>query len=655
MGRNHYRGHQSYGGNRGNGSEGRRYDGHDDRDGNNGSNRGNRVWTRGGGGGGGVIHNRLGPRQVNFEDDGPRGGGISKRNRGGKNSNRNIHIVLPEDDEDMNNREAHGGEQAGRARPSYISRRGNRVSFPGGRNRTCRGPGRIPPGIIAGRAGTSINNVFSWQKVVLKNGSKYDKIVLLKELLAKSNTKFIPICYTKQGMNTYFFLEDGQAARALKDLDKQLEMPDGYQLGITVERSTPPNMPLTDELVEKIKVVMSKRYIQEHKALNLKSFHLDEDFAGESFYAPLWRSNVMNKVLTVIADHIPELYALDLSSNKLNSMSLEFFSTFKSKVTNMRILHLADNKMMDVRGLERMKGMELIELKLTGNPLVDKLGSSYTSSIRKIFPSLQKLDDRELPKEIGFEEDDEETKTKGVPASIQKYVKNSEAEKIVLTFLEQYIKLYDSESRQPLLDAYHDEAVMSLSAFGRHDLLPAYIPESRNLKRVEYEKKRHDLLRRGKLAIVAFLAKLPKTEHDITTFTLDVPFCSANLMTFTVTGLFRERDTKLKESIRHFNRCFIVVPQGAGFSIINETLYISTATDLSTRKAFVTPPPAPVAPALDDATKQTLSAAFSEKSGMNLEWSVKCLEQNSWDFDKSAAVFSEAKKLGKIPDEAFLK
>ena len=61
-------------------------------------------------------------------------------------------------------------------------------------------------------------------------------------------------------------------------------------------------------------------------------------------------------------------------------------------------------------------------------------------------------------------------------------------------------------------------------------------------------------------------------------------------MTFTVTGLFRERDTRLKECIRHFNRffqhrrhvseyniisrCFIVVPQGGGFCIINETLFI---------------------------------------------------------------------------------
>ena len=48
------------------------------------------------------------------------------------------------------------------------------------------------------------------------------------------------------------------------------------------------------------KVVMSGRYIVENKALNLAAFHADEGFAGEAFYAPLWRSNVMNKVQSAV-------------------------------------------------------------------------------------------------------------------------------------------------------------------------------------------------------------------------------------------------------------------------------------------------------------------------------------------------------------------
>ena len=218
--------------------------------------------------------------------------------------------MLPDDDLDMDRR----GDQAGRARPPSYRGRGSRGDR--GRMRYGGGPGR---GITVGES----SGVFSWHKVILKNGTKYDKIVLLKELLARSETKFIPICYSKQGINTQFYLEDAAAARALRELDKKLEMPDGFPLGINVDRSTPPNMPISDELVEKIKLVMSKRYFVANKALNLSAFHigdcslkmqylenskfLDEDFAGESFYAPLWRTNVMNRVLMVIQDNIPEV------------------------------------------------------------------------------------------------------------------------------------------------------------------------------------------------------------------------------------------------------------------------------------------------------------------------------------------------------------
>ena len=165
-------------------------------------------------------------------------------------------MVIPEGDETMGGDER-TGVQAGRGRPL----RGMR----GGKYRGVRGgPGRTPPGYQVGRHANA-QAFFSWNKVILKNGSKYDKIALLKELLARANLKFIPICYTKLGMNTFFYLEDQAAAKALKDLDKKIEMPDGYPLQISIERSTPPNMPLTDELVEKIKVVMSDRSISRYQ------------------------------------------------------------------------------------------------------------------------------------------------------------------------------------------------------------------------------------------------------------------------------------------------------------------------------------------------------------------------------------------------------
>ena len=380
----------------------------------------------------------------------------------------------------------------------------------------------------------------------------------------------------------------------------------------------------------------------------------------------------MNKVMTVVVDNIPEVAAMDLSNNKLSNSSLEYFSSFKNKLSALRILYLENNKITDTRNLQRLKGMSIEELKLTGNPLVGSLGSSYTESIRKIFPSLKILDDKELPPIIGFDEDEAKTSS-DCPSTVAKFVKNPAAEETVVNFLKVYFQIYDSDKRQDLLVAYHDSATFSMSAWGSREQLPVYIPDSRNLLKVDYEKKRHDLLKTGKLGVVAFLEKLPKTEHDMNTFTLDVPFSTESMMIFTVTGCFRERGTK-QTGIRHFTRyhitdfiilltshfllrCFIVVPNGDGFNIINETLYVAQATDLTKRKAFVnetaTSTPSTSTPAVDESTKQSLALSFSQKSGMNLQFSGQCLEQNNWDFDKAAGAFSEAKAKGLIPPEAF--
>lgn len=48
------------------------------------------------------------------------------------------------------------------------------------------------------------------------------------------------------------------------------------QLTIIVKWSPAPNLPINDELKEKIKLVMSRRYDAMTKVLNLSQFHLDE-------------------------------------------------------------------------------------------------------------------------------------------------------------------------------------------------------------------------------------------------------------------------------------------------------------------------------------------------------------------------------------------
>lgn len=138
----------------------------------------------------------------------------------------------------------------------------------------------------------------------------------------------------------------------MQDLDKKIELPDGFDLVISMERTIPPNMPVSKEMIEKIKVVMSERYNASTSALNLNAFH--NSFSGTDFYVPLNRTNILTKVVEIIADHIPEVKAIDLSNNRI--MTLDALVGFKNKLKELNILYLKDNKLTDLRGLEKLKG-----------------------------------------------------------------------------------------------------------------------------------------------------------------------------------------------------------------------------------------------------------------------------------------------------------
>ena len=198
-------------------------------------------------------------------------------------------------------------------------------------------------------------------------------------------------------------------------------------------------------------------------------------------------------------------------------------------------------------------------------------------------------DGNKLSKLITFEEDEAAAsggiRTKDLPCVKMMSVRE-EAIPLIKTFVAQYFTTYDSDNRgESLAMAYHENATMSMAVnFYRVDdeVAQEYKAESRNLNYREVTgtaAKRDRMLHRKRLQVVGFLDKLPKTQHDTSSFTLDIPFATERLMTFTVSGSFRERiANKKNDIIRHFSRMFVVVPQGEGLCIINDSLFITSPT-----------------------------------------------------------------------------
>lgn len=179
------------------------------------------------------------------------------------------------------------------------------------------------------------------------------------------------------------------------------------------------------------------------------------------------------------------------------------------------------------------------------------------------------------------------------------------------------------------------------------------------------------MLKKGKLSIVSQLCELPKTTHDYNSFTVDVDHASASLLSFTVLGVFKETDSRTdKPPIRSFSRHFVTIPSGPGMVIVNDMLTITNASHEQFQKSFRSQAPTPSSSPIPEegpsvpfpsqtgpsytADQKQMIQSFCHQSGMNAEWSAKCLEQNGWDYDKSGVVFLGLQKQGKIPPEAFV-
>merc|ERR1712083_551988 len=247
---------------------------------------------------------------------------------------------------------------------------------------------------------------------------------------------------------------------------------------------------------------------------------------------------------------------------------------------------------------------------------------------------------------MGITFEDDESTSGGGPSIVQvpecaKMVVNEQFGDFIGRFLEQYFKLYDTDNREQLAAAYHENAMMSMQAtfppkFADEAIKADYIPDSRNLKILHENPPRRDrLLHQKRTQIIGFLDKLPKTQHDITSFTLDVPFATDRLVTFSVTGAFRERNEKPPPfAIRHFSRMFTVVPQGEGLCIVNDNLFITMATK-------------------EQSEKSNALFILAQETKMNLEWTKTCLDGQGWNLELARNAFIAAKEKNEIPPEAF--
>uniref|UniRef100_A0A182QK83 NTF2 domain-containing protein n=1 Tax=Anopheles farauti TaxID=69004 RepID=A0A182QK83_9DIPT len=517
----------------------------------------------------------------------------------------------------------------------------------------------------------------SWYEVKIPYGHKYERDFVLRSIQhAISPQTFIPLYYKVTESAVLFYVEDFKAAEAIQKVDRTIDTPDGRRM-IVLVRSSQPSSPVNEQLKARMKQAMVKRYNPQTKGLNLEKFHADPDLSD--IFCALFRPQIILAAIDIIAEHIPEIEALNLNDNKL--YMLDHLKSMATKMPNLKVLYLARNRIPYVNTLDSLKGLKLVELNLEDNPLRQRFDDNtlYVSEVRKRFPKIIKLDNIDLPPPISFDVPEDDMK---LPPAKASFLCDGGGADFVRQFLEQYFAIYDSENRQPLLEAYHEHAMFSLTVNTYHQSnqqkLGAYMGGNRNLKHKTDLDSRCRSLKQGRLQVVSYLSSLPQSKHDLQSFAVDLTLFTPHLILMTVTGVFKERKENINaEVVRSFQRSLVIVPSAGGFCIRNETVHITGATRLQENKCFkpltgIGAAPVVVAPAaapvgmvpvagadttnlVDDNTKLQMIQALAVQTNMNAEWSKRCLEETNWDYQRAEFAFSELHKQNRIPPEAFVK
>ncbi|KAL6090304.1 hypothetical protein STEG23_029492, partial [Scotinomys teguina] len=398
-----------------------------------------------------------------------------------------------------------------------------------------------------------------WFKITIPNGRKYSKMWIINLLQSYCSVAITPVEFQHIRNHLQFFVRNSRSAYELKNISYQISDEENRKICIYVNSSGEPlsmQHKLTEEQMQILKLSMKKRYDVSHKSLYLRKFRFDLDLNDHGIDIFLNSRSCMAAILQVIQGDFPELLSLNFSSNKI--YQLDGLSELIERAPQVKILDLSRNFLRTVWELEKMKGLKLEELWLEGNPLCSTFPdrSAYVSAVLNYFPELLCLDGWKL-----FPTVDIDT-LKIIKPCKESYRGSESLKNLVMQFMLQYYLIYDYGDRCSLLTAYHADACFSLSiAFNSNkpDIsLEEYCKDSRNLKRLKDSFLRMQLLKHKKCNIVTCLHEMPKTQHDLNSYVVDICAHTEKMICFSVNGVFREMEGKSQGCIRAFTRTFIL-------------------------------------------------------------------------------------------------
>ncbi|XP_006528595.2 nuclear RNA export factor 3 isoform X3 [Mus musculus] len=460
----------------------------------------------------------------------------------------------------------------------------------------------------------------NWFKVTIPFGIKYDKKWLLNLIQSQCSIPFTPVQFHYEKMQAHFFVDNPNIAFMLKAIsDKILDETDN-KISIFISPCDEPHS-VTELKLEKMDHTMlttNQQCATSQRVLNRQRLPFDQDLMTRPTDLALVPRRYMTPSLSIHKEDMTQVNS-EGEVAKVHAPDLEKICADQSSLSTT---------------------------------MPDK--SSNINSILELFPKLLSLDGQESHKPTLCGPEDHKT----LSACKEIFFGSESIKTMVLQFLKQYYFIYDNGDRQGLLNAYHPEACFTLTIpFSSIDLsmnsLCEYFKFSRNMKILKDPYMRRQLLKHKKCDIIHFLRTLPKTQHDLTSFVVDICLQTEKMLCFSVSGLFKEVDNSAQGCMHAFTRIFVVTHDNSSeLCIINDKLSVTNVHEVPSASTPVATSSTSYLPSFSQ-DQQEMVPTFCAQSGVNVDRSQKSLHDDQWNYNRAIQSLALLKVEDTISEDKF--
>ncbi|XP_050354760.1 nuclear RNA export factor 2-like [Nymphalis io] len=489
----------------------------------------------------------------------------------------------------------------------------------------------------------------SYHKIMVYRWAESD-VKLFEVLSEYFVASFIPVDFETQNVVATFYTSS--LSFVLKIIKLDFVFPHArtmYNIDILFDDKTSYNLFGRSITIDNIVSGVVASRFNEMNELNLSYFCHDPVFVEKkvNFYNLTLLSYF--KILMIRMGRDTRL--LNLSNNNLSQVPLNILNFFiKGQLIGM---NLSNNNIPSLAELQRISS-KIEKLWVEGNPLCEDLDPiTYIKQIVQKFPRLTELDGIKLNEH-------------GLMVPFYKNylaVPDKKTKMLVEKFVSLYFSHYDSNRRK--LDLFYEPMaqLMLSTSFLDSEENEVYAAHSRNMLNQEKRQKMMNNKRRyvKRADIVTVLAQLPKSSHDLTSFSIDVLKHDQKCLILIIDGVFKEQATNVTpERILQFRRTFIFhvhsVHTMSFYNIAHEMFSVSLASPEIVKISFKNPirnlnQLKLINPEQDE--KDIICAAFMYYTQLKRVEAEARLRTHDWDLRATLKVFVSDCKNDMIHPDKF--